>query len=142
MGMSSPRVDRGHQNFQEDPRESSSFRIVKYTCVMLHMVPQVPIFRQIAYNVAWSFTCVVFCCVARKSWGASYSSVAAGSCYTGGSFPFSHWCSWRRVLEEPKLRDLRQQYLSHSFALAGSFLDAGRTSRFSSSSLPSSMSGV
>ena len=62
---------------------------------MLQMkVPQIALFRELAHDVAWGFT---FCFLpqievssarSRESLDTSCSSVAAGSCHTGGPFLF------------------------------------------------------
>ena len=71
--------------------------------IMLQVeVPQVPLLRQVAYDVAWDFTfCLsgtspsaflptieVSSACSRESLHTSCSSVAAGSCHTGGPFLF------------------------------------------------------
>ena len=90
--------------------------------VMLQMkVPQVPIVRQLAYNVAWSFTfcfsahtCGVFCSLAQVLGCLIFQCSSWVLLYWGFLSIFA-LVQLAAVLEEPKERDLRHQYLSHSF---------------------------
>ena len=108
MGMSSPRVDRGHNFF--DLRGG-------HVLVLWMKVPQVRFLPKSRHPQLTRASLLFQCC----SWVLPHWRSFSSPC----------WCSWRKSWRN---QGPRHQQMGHVFSSTGSFLDAGSTSGWSSPS--------